>query len=167
MDSWIQLLAAAGVGAALTQYIARARERREVRASVMRALSAVEESRWAGDRHKATDFQEAAAELEVAAIIAGISRTILVQYLILADAARQMSQASWDEYPDPETGGGIHSPFSDAVRRAARMVADSVWHPYLTRIRQRSNLKALQQAIAKLNSAERQAIEQRRDYSRW
>lgn len=167
MELWIQLLGAAGAGAVINQYIARARERREVRATAMRALSRSEQARWAGGDDRDRDFHSAAAELETASLIAGIPRPMVAQYLILADAARILSQESWDEDPDPEFGGGINGALAETVRQAARFVADSAWHPYVSRLHQRTRLNMLRQQVDALSASDRWMFEQRSKYSRW
>lgn len=168
MSSIVQLLGAGTIGGVLTQYISRAAERRGARARVVQTLSAVELSRWAGSEPEdGKDFNHAATELVSAAMVAGMPRALVSEYLTLARAALWESQKSWNEYPDPETGGGIPLEFADVVQLSARHLASALWHPYWARLFQQRRLAEVRRAIAGSDRVPIGAIERSRSFSQW
>lgn len=130
-----QLVAGAFGGALVTSVlgplISQRRERRDVRADVLRAVGAVERARWAPVERE--DFRSAIIGLRAAALVAGVNRDAVETYARLAQYAQRMSQESWDIVQDPEFGGGIPGTLGGLVRTAATLVTDSVWHPYRKR----------------------------------
>jgi hypothetical protein len=140
-----QLVAGAFGGAVVSSVlgplIAQRRERRDVRADVLRALGAVERTRWAPVERE--DFRAAIIGLRVAALVAGANREAVETYARLAQYAQRMSEDSWKVVADPEFGGGIPGTLGDLTRSAASLLVDNLWHPYRKRLHVASGLSKL------------------------
>jgi hypothetical protein len=132
--------------------ISQRRERRDVRADVLRAFSVVERTRWAPLEWD--DFRAALTELRSAALVAGVDRRVVEPYLRLAQVARANSEDSWERHHDEEVGSFISSKLGDLLRESAELLTDVAWHPYRTRGRTRSKLEKLHTAEAVLESDE-------------
>ena len=90
------------VSSVLGPLITQGRERRDIRADVLRGIGDVERARWAPVERE--DFRAAVINLRAAALVA------------------------------PEFGGGaIPSALGELTRDAAKLLTDSVWHPYRKR----------------------------------
>lgn len=131
----VALIGALGIGSIVGQYVAGAGQRRQTRAEVLRALGRVESARWAGPDEPEVPFRQAIRELETAALLARLPRDLIVHYKVLAQAGHWLSTESWDEYPDPEFGGGIEGHFADVIWDAAADVSQLAWRPWLGRVR--------------------------------
>jgi hypothetical protein len=130
--------------------ISQRRERRDVRADVLRAFGAVERTRWAP--RERDEFREAVIDLRSSALVAGVDRRVAEAYLQLAQVARRMSENAWEQYPDEEFGGAISSLLGNVIRDAAEMLSEVVWHPHRTRLRTRERLRSLGQHEAALQA---------------
>jgi hypothetical protein len=53
----------------------------------------------------------------------------LAEYLISAEAARRLSQTSWNEFPDPDIGSTLPSDIANSTRDFARLLTDVIWTP--------------------------------------
>jgi len=126
---------------ALGPLITQGRERRDVRADVLRGIGDVERARWAPVERE--DFRAAVISLRAAALVAGVNREAVDRYARLAQVAQRMSEDSWEVIPDPEYGGGIPGALGELTRSAAKLLTDSVWHPYRKRWSVRRALAAL------------------------
>lgn len=113
--------------------ISQRRERRDVRAEVLRAISDIEQVRWAPASWR--DYRAAVITARSAGLVADARRDLLDRYLRLAYVARRASDRSWEECGGEEEAGagGIDAGLSDLVRSAAELVIDSLWHPYRKR----------------------------------
>lgn len=125
----VSILGALGLGSALGQYLVSSKDRREARARVLSTLAEVEQSRWVGPDKTASfaEFQTALRNFQTAALIARLPRSAVWEYGSLAQSARWLSQEEWDRTGDPETGGGIDAYLGDAIREAARTIAELAW----------------------------------------
>ncbi|WP_141797720.1 hypothetical protein [Nocardioides sp. SLBN-35] len=135
--SWsdvVSIVGALGVGSFIGQYLIGSQQRRQVRSDVLKHLSDAETARWAGGTTPAPNFTESMRELETAALIARVPRRVIAHYKVFAYCARWLSQASWDDDPDPEYGGGINGEFADLVRAAAGEVSRVTWAPWWGRV---------------------------------
>jgi hypothetical protein len=115
----------------LTPWFAQRHERRDLRAGVVRSLSAVERTRWAPKSKE--KFRQALTDLRTAALVAGVNRALIDQYILFACAGRHLSDISFERNPDPEFGGGIDSTFAGLIEDGAAAVMDFTWHPWLRR----------------------------------
>lgn len=132
----VQLVGGAFGGAlassVLGPWISQRRERRDVRADVLRAVGEVERSRWAPVQRE--DFRAAIINLRATALVAGTNREAVESYARLAQYAQRMSEESWSVTGDPEAGGGsIPGSLGEPTRQSAALLADIVWHPYRKR----------------------------------
>jgi hypothetical protein len=141
---WVPLLGALGVGSVIGNYVGTGRARREVRSGVLKSITATESKRWAGSSEY-TDFVTAVRDLETAALIVRVPRHAVRHYLVLADAARHLSDESFEERDgDEEMGaGGIDGYFADVVRDAAEVITRLAWRPWWARVSLRRDLKSL------------------------
>jgi hypothetical protein len=78
-------------------------------------------------------FMEAARQFQAACIVARLPRKTAQEYLIHAQAAFWLSRQSWDEDPDPETGGAVNVYFAEIVEGIARANSDIIWKPRILR----------------------------------
>jgi hypothetical protein len=134
-------LGGALVSSVLGPAIAQRRERRDLRADVLRRLAEVERARWAPV--SADEFRAAVVGLRAAGLVAGVNRQALDRYIFLAAVAWRESDRTWEERgADPETGGGyIEAAFAALVRHIAEVLADHLWHPFRSRPRLQRGLK--------------------------
>ena len=120
-------LGGAVVSAIVGPLIAQRHERRDLRASVLRAISQVERTRWAPISWE--DFREAVVALRAAALVAGANREIVDYFLFLAQVAQEASSNNFEPSDDPIYTGGISTVLADLVRDAAENLVDHLWHP--------------------------------------
>ena len=128
------------VSSVLGPLITQGRERRDIRADVLRGIGDVERARWAPVERE--DFRAAIINLRAAALVAGVNRDAVDRYAGLAQIAQRMSENSWEETPGPEFAG-IPIALSELTRSAAQLLTDSVWHPYRKSWSVRRRLAAL------------------------
>ncbi|HEY0227316.1 MAG TPA: hypothetical protein VGC05_13195, partial [Mycobacterium sp.] len=128
---WVPLLGALGVGSVIGNYIGAGSARREVRSGVLKSMAATESRRWAGTSDY-RDFVIAVRDLETAALIARVPRHAVRHYLVLAEAARHLSDASFEQFGggDELGAGGIDGYFADVVRAAAEAITRLAWRPW-------------------------------------
>jgi hypothetical protein len=116
----------------LGPWISQRRERRDVRADVLRAVGEVERARWAPVPRD--DFRAAIINLRATALVAGVNRDAVESYAQLAQYAQRVSEDSWSVTEDAEAGGGsISGSLGELTRQSATLLADIVWHPYRKR----------------------------------
>jgi hypothetical protein len=125
----VAILGVLGVGSILGQYIGSSKDRREARAQVLGALSETETHRWVGpeDIIPWADFHAHMRKLQIAALIARLPRDAVWEYAVLAQAARRLSEESWERDPRPEGSGGVDKHLADATREAARTISTLAW----------------------------------------
>jgi hypothetical protein len=136
-DIGAQVLAAVGalgLGSVLGQYVATSRDRRQVSADALRALAEIERTRWAlfapgRPPTEATEFYQAVRTFQTAALLAGLPRLLVREYLVLAQAARWSS----DDNLDTSDQAGIEARLADAVAGAAGILAEVTWRPVMSR----------------------------------
>lgn len=136
---WVPLLSALGAGGAIVGWVGAGKARRELRSAVLQAVTVVETERWAHDPDSADypKFVAAVHELETAALVARIPREAVRHYVVLAEAARQLSDEAVDFDPGDETfWGGIDGYFNTLVRDATEVLIKLAWNPW----RQRATL---------------------------
>lgn len=124
-------LGGAVVQSVLTPLIGQRHERRDLRAGVVRSLAELQRTRWAP--HSKEKFRRAVTDLRTAALVAGVNRALIEEYISFACAGRALSERSFEENPDPEFGGGIDVGMADLIADAAAAVLDFTWHPWLKR----------------------------------
>jgi hypothetical protein len=100
---WVPLLGALGIGSVIGNWFGAGYARREVRSGVLKAIAATEKTRWAAAHHY-PDFRDAARDLQTSALIARIPREAVRHYLVFAEAARRLSDDSFD---DPDRDGDV------------------------------------------------------------
>ena len=127
----------------LGRWLAQARDRRQVRADVLRQLSRVEHVRWASAASSWEAFQDAVHGLRAAALVAGAPRPLVDQYVRLATIARRMSERSAEIRPPEDGGGSISAGLSDLPRDAAGRLTDHLWHPWRSRWRLSRDVDAI------------------------
>jgi hypothetical protein len=105
------IIGALGIGSLATQYLMAARSRRELRGAVLKELTAVERARWVGSAGCGDwrEFRTALHSVETAALVARIPRRAVQHYLVFAQAARWLSEESFEERGGDEDfgAGGI------------------------------------------------------------
>ena len=95
----VELVAAAGIGSPLTQFVSRSGERRALRTKVREELSTLEWLRWAvADeaemQRRSAELLSARRRLLSAAMLANVPRKLVEEYGRLALAARESSRKS-------------------------------------------------------------------------
>jgi hypothetical protein len=111
----------------LQPLIAQRRERRDVRATALRAVGEVEQARWYPRGWE--DFRSAVLACRSASLVAGLDRGVTDRYLSQAQTCRQISQTSGELYGE-EHGGGISRDLSELTRETAELLISELWHPY-------------------------------------
>ncbi|GAU65907.1 hypothetical protein SSP35_02_02760 [Streptomyces sp. NBRC 110611] len=201
MPGWMDLAyttAGGVVGAAVTNYLSRNQERRQLRAAVMQQLLRVatvcdrvgdiapsrgqspSPSRYlVGERLLATarfgvtavlddggdaeqTQREAISDLVVAALSAGIPRTVLD---FAGGGEERALQCKAIELIDVRLGGVLGESLdelmahSEAYRQAtAQHLLRALWHPWQTRLRLRARLRALRQDVDALHRRQQAAM---------
>jgi hypothetical protein len=130
------------VSSVLTPAISQRRERRDTRADVLRAIGEIERARWAPTADRET-FRAAIVSLRAAALVAAADRDVVESYALLAQYGRRMSEASWEAHHDEEVGGYISLNLAQLTTQSARVLTDSIWHPYRKRRNVRRRLTEL------------------------
>lgn len=154
---WVPLLGALGIGSVIGNYVGAGRTRREVRSGVLKAIAKTETERWAGapDSKDYPDFVSAVRDLETSALIARIPRHAMRHYLVLAEAARRLSDDAFDvQYPEEVLAGPIDGYFDDVVRDAAEILTRLAWRPWWTRVTLRRKLKNLRSRAASFDESD-------------
>jgi hypothetical protein len=154
---WVQLLTALGVGSVIGTWFGASRARREVRSATLKAIAKTETERWAGapDSKDYPDFVSAVRDLETFALIARIPRHAVRHYLVLAEAARRLSDDAFDVYgPEQELYGPIDGYFDNVVRDAAEILTRLAWRPWWTRVTLRRDLKNLRSLAASFDESD-------------
>jgi hypothetical protein len=139
--------------------IAQRRERRDVRADVLRAIGAVERARWAP--FERDDFRATLIDLRSAALVAGVNREAVDRYVDLAQVAHQVSADTWEKWRDEEgrSEGAIPGSLSNLTTRAAMLLTDEVWHPYRRRWSIRRGLRQLKSDEEKLRNGPESVVD--------
>ncbi|WP_144418324.1 hypothetical protein [Mycobacterium sp. EPa45] len=152
---WIPLISALGVGGAIGGWVGASRQRREVRGGVLNAIAATESKRWAG-AYGYREFSAGLRELETAALVARVPRSAVQHYIVFADAARCLSDDSYEEHDgDEEMGAGaVNGYYASLVRHAAEIVTQLAWRPWLTRISLRRRLNSLRARVMAVNDSD-------------
>jgi hypothetical protein len=157
----VSLLGALGVGSAIGQYVGAGRARREVRSAVLKQLAAVEENRWAyGPGHvDFMAFRASIRSLEAAALVARVPRRGVEHYVVLAQAARWITEENFEEGGgDEDVGGWLAPDFGQLVSEAARTVSNVAWSPWWKRIGLSRRLKKLRTQVTTCDGQEQRAI---------
>jgi hypothetical protein len=134
---------------------------------VLTALADAESARWAGpDLKTSAEFQISLREFHTAALVARLPRGAVWEYAVLAQAARWVSQESWERDPDPDTGGGIDGYLAEATPEAARALAVIAWSSRPTHDwRWRRAKRRIDQILTKLQSiATKRAVSRSREH---
>lgn len=130
----------------LAPIIGQRKERRDLRANVLRWIGELERKRWADA--SLDEFREAVVALRAAALIAAAHRDVVDHYIFLAQVARQASDAAADHSGGDPDASGIPTPLFNLVGDAASLVVDHLWHPYRKRV-------AVARGLRKNRTAER------------
>ncbi|BBX25715.1 hypothetical protein [Mycolicibacterium alvei] len=142
----VPLLGALGAGSVIGNWFGGGRSRREVRSGILRAIATTETKRWATDPDSTDfgDFITAVRDLETAALVARIPRLAVRHYVVLAHAARQLSDDGVDYFRDEnDFWGPIDGYFDTLVRDSADVLTRLAWRPWWTRLGLRLDLRNL------------------------
>jgi hypothetical protein len=124
------------------------RQGRTSRSDIVKVLRNVEEARWADGTNHIDNFNKAARELEVTALVTGVRQDVTEAYLTWAHVGARRSFESLDEAGgDPEYGGGIDPRLAKGIDRLARLVGDSAWRPIHHKFRAKRDLKAVEEYL--------------------
>jgi hypothetical protein len=151
---WVPLLGALGVGGAIGNYVGAGRSRREVRSAILQAIANTEKERWSKDPdgNDYSEFVIALRELETASLIARVPRDAVHHYVVLAEAARILSDDAVDFFPgDSSFWGPIDGYFDTLVRNSAAVLTRLAWSPWRARIKLRWNLRKLRARALKFD----------------
>lgn len=86
-------------------------------------------------------------------LLAGVHRAAADRYVVLAQVAQRSSEASYEEHPVLDEGGGaISTALAELVADTAAVLADSVWHSYWSRLLARRKLKTLREREQELRA---------------
>lgn len=147
LATFLSILTALGAGSVIGTWYGAGQTRREVRSAILKAIAMTEKERWAEDPDSADypEFVTAVRDLETAALIARIPRRSVRHYVVLAEAARGLSDASvYFDPADQSFFGGIDGYFDTLVRDTAELLARLAWSPWISRVtllRDLSNLR--------------------------
>ena len=137
MTPWLTLvssLAAAIIGGLVAPLVSQRRERLAARADVRRALTEVEALRFDQDRYQ--EFTRSLAAFEANAILAGMPRGVVANYIRAVEAYRASTRFEHGIGPNGEDGWAITSgPVTEAYERALERLGTCLWHPWLGRLR--------------------------------
>ncbi len=136
-------LGGAVASSVLGPWIAQSKDRRDVRAEVLRQLALVEQTRWAGPASSWETFRDAVHSLRAAALIAAVPRDLVDRYIRLATIARRKSEESAQLREPEDNAGGIVAGLSDLPRDAAWRHTDHLWHPRWRRWRLSNDLSEM------------------------
>lgn len=138
----LQLLGAGSVGAVVTQYVSSAPERRQARAAVRAAMTALDEAVWSqGDLAEWGRLRRAVHAFESAAMIAGVPGEVSEWYARTRVAFFLESRRSYERDPDPEYGGAMTPRHVRGLNAANEVVYQALWHPLRSRLLWRMRLK--------------------------
>lgn len=159
------------IGSLATHYLTTGRERREIRSEVLHKLSDTEQKRWAG-LYKRDQFRDALRDLETAALIARLPRDLVLLYKLLAQTARNLSEADIEDDPTKHEAfaGGIDGKFATIVRDTAADMSRAIWAPFITRISLPRTIRRLEKrALDTETDTERTFLAAAADFSdyRW
>jgi hypothetical protein len=141
-------LGGAVASSVLGPLIGQRRERRDLRADVLRRVSAVEQAKWAPTPLE--HFREAIVALRAAALVAQVHRELVEEYAYPASVGWAESLKSWDDDPDPEYGGYVDGTLADLIHDESQLLVDHVWHPLRSQLavrRRRARLRERKQAL--------------------
>ncbi|MFJ9869831.1 hypothetical protein [Streptomyces sp. NPDC101165] len=139
----LQLLGAGSIGGVVAQYVGAGPERRQARAAARSAMAALEEAVWSeGRQEEWGQLRSAQHAFEAAALIAGVPQEIASWYVKTRGAIYRESRRSWEQYPDPECGGGVRTVHLNALNEATVMVYLALWHPYRSKLLWQRKLKS-------------------------
>jgi hypothetical protein len=148
----LELLAAAGAGGLVVQYVGKGSERRTARAEVRKVLSEVDTARWQIPSDDEEDtFTEQIRTLMVTAMVAQVPRDLTERYIYAAQATRAARTAASREhleYGKHRLVGSRIGPerdFSDYVDETRDLLVSYLWRPWpgLWRYRYGSRLREL------------------------
>jgi hypothetical protein len=139
----------------LAPIIGQRRERRDLRATVLRWIGELERKRWADA--SLDEFREAVVAVRAAALIAAAQRDVIDHYVFLAQVARQASDAGMEQSGDP-AAAGIPTALFNLVAEAASLVVDHLWHPYRKRVAVARGLRKNRAAERALRDDEEMAV---------
>jgi hypothetical protein len=121
--------------------IAQRRERRDLRAAVLRAIADVERTKWAPTGRK--EFRAAVVACRAPRSWPAADCELAGRYLFLAEVAQRASETSAEELEIEDGGGAIPGELADLVTEVAHMFVNHLWHPYRTRARLGGQLRRL------------------------
>jgi hypothetical protein len=137
-------------------WVGAGKARRELRSAVLNAITVVETERWARDPDSADypKFVAAVHDLQTAALVARIPRIAVRHYVVLAEAARQLSDDAVDfDDADQTFWGGIDGYFATLVRDAAEVLTQLAWSPARMRLTLPRDLEKLRRRALQFGDA--------------
>jgi hypothetical protein len=144
------------IGAVITTYGGKARERRQARSGVIACLSAIEIKRRRktpggdGIPYTADDFPE----LEVKCMIAGVPRDLLRLYQEATERFQGLtSPPDMKNLAEQAPQLGVYLAASSFIGRAAEMLTEAAWHPLLSRPLRRRRARKLIKMIDDISHA--------------
>ena len=122
------IVGALGAGSVIGSYVAGGKDRRLSRAAVLKSIETLELERWGPVTW--LDFRLHSIELLSAALVAQLPRELVMEYVVLARTAAELSDDNYRQSPpDDKTANGIDGHVSDMVRDGARLVTAVAWSP--------------------------------------
>jgi hypothetical protein len=125
------ILTAAGVGSVVGTLVTQSRDRRGSRARVLAAIAAVQDEEWRRPL-SFRPFYAALHELNQAALIAGLPRSLLREYVAAASAMLHHVYNEQQADVQPRT---LPEGLADYQSAAAAAMISMTWHPILGRLR--------------------------------
>ncbi len=153
---WVPLLSALGAAGVVGTWVGGGRARREVRSAILTAIANTESERWAEDPDGSgyPRFVAALRELETAALIARVPKGAVHHYVVLAEAARNLSDDAVEFFPgDTSFWGPIDGYFDTLVRDSAAVLTRLAWNPCRGRLKLRWSLRRLRARALKFDDA--------------
>lgn len=156
---------ALGIGSVFGQYVASSKDRQGARAGVLSALGDAEATRWLlpGDAGW-DDFPADVRKLQTAALIARFPRDAVLEYSVLAQAARWVVEENLERSGGDRENVGIDSYLSEAKGEATRVIAAIAWSQRLTHSwRWRLAKRRIERSLTQLQTPEtKEAVERAR-----
>ena len=164
------LTAGGAIGAVITTYGAKSRERRQARSEVIACLQRIEVMRLSrpakdGLLYVAADF----AELETKCMVAGVPRELVFLY--------KTANQRWTRLTPPKGLEGHAAEDMVAVAaflailalidRAAELLTEAVWHPLLSRPLRRRRIESLTKMINDISGRSSQMPSVESAYIEW
>jgi hypothetical protein len=164
------LTAGGAVGAVITTYGGKSRERRQARSEVIACLQRIEVARLSrptkeGLLYVAADF----AELETKCMIAGVPRELVFLYRTISERSAGLtpSKSPRGQPTDEKRALAEFLAAFAFISRAAELLTEALWHPLLSRPLRHRRMEALKEMINEVSGRPPEMLSAGTAYRNW